>query len=138
VIDIDNFKAVNDTHGHSAGDQVLARVADALKHGTRPTDLVARLGGDEFVALLADFDADAASQRAAELVDRVAAEPWDLLATDLHVSVSIGVAVWTLDGAPHEDSERVVRRADSALYAAKALGGDRVEVAQQTEEALSG
>lgn len=137
VIDIDNFKAVNDTHGHGAGDKVLIRVAHALTHGTRPTDLVARLGGDEFVAILADFDAEAATLRAAELVNRVAAEPWDLLAPDLHVSVSIGVAVWTHDGATGHDSEHLVARADAALYSAKALGGDRVEVAEEGEPALS-
>jgi diguanylate cyclase (GGDEF)-like protein len=124
LVDIDDFKDVNDNHGHAVGDEVLARVAHTLASGIRSGDLVARLGGDEFVALLDDLDADAAYRRADDLLQRLAAEPWAALAPGLTLAVSIGVAA----GAPGDDPEQLVRRADTALYAAKARGGGRVEV----------
>lgn len=124
LLDIDDFKHVNDTHGHHVGDQVLARVAAALAGGTRGTDLVARLGGDEFVALLDDFDTTAAHRRARDLLASLAATSWDALAPGLDLAVSIGVAADT----PGGDAEDLVRRADAALYAAKARGGGTVEV----------
>ena len=130
LVDIDDFKAVNDNHGHAVGDEVLARVAHTLASGIRSGDLVARLGGDEFVALLDDLDADAAYRRAADLLQRLAAEPWGALAPGLDLAVSIGVA----GGEPGDDPEQLVRRADTALYAAKARGGSRVEVDTRTED----
>ena len=124
LLDIDAFKLVNDSYGHAVGDQVLVRVADTLASGTRAVDLVARLGGDEFVALLDGLDTDAARRRAADLRRRLADVNWDTLAPGLRVAVSIGVAA----GAADSDPEQLVSRADTALYAAKARGGDRVEV----------
>jgi diguanylate cyclase (GGDEF)-like protein len=129
LVDIDDFKAVNDTYGHGIGDEVLVRVARALSAGTRPTDMVARLGGDEFVALLDEFDAAAACERATDLLHGLAAEAWDELAPGLIISVSIGVAVCTSCEVPPEAFAQLVQRADAALYAAKALGGATIEVA---------
>ena len=129
LVDIDHFKAVNDTYGHGTGDEVLVRVARALSAGTRPTDMVARLGGDEFVALLDEFDAAAACERATDLLNSLAAEAWDTLAPGLTISVSIGVAVCTWCEEPPEAFAQLVKRADAALYAAKALGGATIEVA---------
>ena len=124
LVDIDEFKAVNDTHGHPVGDEVLAQIGETLAAGIRPRDLVARLGGDEFVVLLDDFGADAARRRALDLQRRLTAVTWDSVSPGLRVSVSIGVAA----GSPGHDPEMLVRLADTALYAAKALGGDRVEL----------
>jgi diguanylate cyclase (GGDEF)-like protein len=129
LVDIDDFKAVNDTYGHGTGDEVLVRVARALSAGTRPTDMVARLGGDEFVTLLDEFDAAAACARATELLTSLAAEAWDELAPGLTIAVSIGVAVCTSCEEPPEAFAQLVERADAALYAAKALGGASIEVA---------
>ena len=124
LVDVDRFKAVNDSHGHAVGDEVLARVASTLAAGTRPDDVVARLGGDEFVALLDDFDDDAVYRRALDILEQLAAVPWASLSPGLDLAVSIGVAA----GLPEGDPEHLVRRADAALYAAKARGGGTVEI----------
>ena len=105
--------------------QAGERVALTLATGIRAGDLVARLGGDEFVALLDGLDVEAAYRRAADLLQRLAAEPWGSVAPGLDLGVSIGVAA----GEPGDDPEQLVRRADTALYAAKAGGGGRVEAA---------
>jgi diguanylate cyclase (GGDEF)-like protein len=126
LVDVDDFKAVNDSHGHAVGDEVLQRVALTLASGIRAGDLVARLGGDEFVALLDGLDADAAYRRAADLLERLATEPWGSVAPGLDLAVSIGVSA----GEPGDDPEQLVRRADAALYVAKARGGGRVEAEQ--------
>ncbi len=125
VVDVDDFKSINDNHGHAIGDEVLARVAATLATATRPDDLVARMGGDEFVALLDDLDETAASRRAADLLQRLAAVPWASMSPGLDLRVSVGVAA----GSPGDDPEELVLRADFALYAAKARGGDNAQVA---------
>ena len=127
VVDVDDFKSINDNHGHAIGDEVLARVAATLAMATRPHDLVARMGGDEFVALLDDLDETAACRRAADLLKRLAAVPWASLSPGLDLRVSVGVAA----GSPGDDPEELVLRADFALYAAKARGGDNAQVAEE-------
>jgi diguanylate cyclase (GGDEF)-like protein len=113
MLDIDRFKELNDEHGHSAGDRVLAGVAAAVRGRLRAEDHVGRLGGDEFLALLPDAGADAAATAADGLRRSVAA-------AGLSATVSIGWATWA-----GEDAERLLERADAALYAAKAAGRDR-------------
>ncbi|MGH2949587.1 MAG: diguanylate cyclase domain-containing protein [Solirubrobacteraceae bacterium] len=110
IIDIDHFKAVNDTHGHAEGDRVLAAVAHALRSHLRAEDQLGRLGGEEFLALLPDADARAA---------RAAAEKMRASVARTGVTVSIGWAAW--DG---ERPEELLRRSDDALYVAKARGRD--------------
>ena len=110
MIDVDHFKAVNDTHGHAEGDRVLATVAHALRERLRAEDQLGRLGGEEFLALLPDADARAAKAAAEKLRDSV---------QETGVTVSIGWAAW--DG---ETADELLGRADDALYRAKQRGRD--------------
>jgi diguanylate cyclase (GGDEF)-like protein len=117
--DLDDFKTVNDTLGHAAGDVLLVAVADRLRGITRPGDTVARLGGDEFAILLED-DADAGGL-AARMLDEVLTAPVPIADREVPVRASIGVA--TLSA--HEltvDAQELVRRADVAMYSAKRNG----------------
>ena len=125
-LDLDGFKPVNDTHGHEAGDAVLATLAARFGEVVRGSDLVARIGGDEF-AVLCDGVRDADEAR--RLADRllvVAAEPITVLDATVHVGASAGVAVAAdlADLAP----DRLVAAADAALYRAKRSGKGRVEL----------
>lgn len=119
VVDIDHFKAINDTHGHDAGDRVLVEIATRLRTVIRGSDLLARWGGEEFVILLPETDLFGALELGERLRDAVAAEPCDEAGT---VTVSIGVA----QAVPGESVRRLFSRADAALYRAKAEGRDRV------------
>jgi diguanylate cyclase (GGDEF)-like protein len=124
VVDIDSFKAVNDTFGHAVGDAVLVQVAGVLSSGIRPADLVARLGGDEFVVLLDRMDAKAAKRRAAEMMQNLAFVDWSDLAADLDVTISIGVAAGFSN-----DPQPFLVRADEALYRSKSRGGGGITLA---------
>ena len=115
-IDLDDFKLVNDTLGHSAGDTLLRAVADRLQALMRPGDRVARLGGDEFTVVLDKIDGE---NHAAQIAERVVAAfntPFSVSGTDARVGASIGIALFPQDGA---DSDCLLRNADSAMYAAK-------------------
>ncbi|MDR5652021.1 diguanylate cyclase domain-containing protein [Ruixingdingia sedimenti] len=124
VIDIDRFKAVNDRHGHAAGDAVLAEVARRLAVRTRPGDLLARMGGEEFLFALPETTAEKAHRVAERLCRAIAAEPVALPdgAGALAVTVSIGLA---LSGGEEPPAALLVR-ADRALLAAKAEGRNQV------------
>jgi len=127
IIDIDHFKAVNDEHGHAAGDRVLADVASALREHMRAEDQLGRLGGEEFLALVPDADAHVAAAAVEKLRAEVAALAVEHDGAVLAVTVSIGWATW--EG---ESAEELMRRADEALYEAKRSGRDRVEGAPAT------
>jgi diguanylate cyclase (GGDEF)-like protein len=127
MIDIDSFKAYNDTYGHQAGDECLRRVAAGLQSRFhRAGDLVARYGGEEFTVLLAGVDRDQAASLAESLRESVEASGIEhrTSATGDKVTVSVGVA--TIVPARDSDSEVLVRAADEALYAAKNAGRNRV------------
>lgn len=115
-VDVDNFKKLNDTQGHGAGDGVLRKVARTLREGIRRVDIVARLGGDEFALLLPETDADAAetivSKLQLQLDQAMAEDGWD-------VSFSIGVMTFTV---PPESLDAAVAMADACMYRAKARG----------------
>jgi diguanylate cyclase (GGDEF)-like protein len=120
-IDLDEFKAVNDTLGHAAGDQLLAHAAARLQRCLRTDDLVARLGGDEFAVLLVDADEPAADQSAERMIDALGRR-FALADGPATVSASIGIA----HGSPgYTDAQTLMRNADLALYRAKALGKNR-------------
>ncbi|MEO8498807.1 MAG: GGDEF domain-containing protein, partial [Planctomycetota bacterium] len=118
IIDIDHFKAINDTLGHLQGDTILKEVANALAGAARHMDIVARLGGDEFAVLLPGSNLDEASQ-AAERFRSAIGESRFRDRTGGHApTISCGVA----EAQPDDDSISLIKRADSALYAAKEAG----------------
>ncbi len=119
IVDLDNFKQINDTHGHQTGDEVLLAAVHAMRARLRAEDQLGRLGGEEFLALLPDTGARAAAHVAEQLREQVAGAP-----TPVPVTVSVGVATWA-----GESPEELLRRADEALYAAKHGGRDRVMAA---------
>ena len=121
-LDLDRFKAVNDTLGHPAGDQLIRDVAHRLKLATRDTDTVARLGGDEFAIIQSGGATPAMAEVLCLRLVEAIAEPFDLDGTRVAVGVSIGVAI-----APAHGTDRIElsRKADIALYEAKAHGRGR-------------
>jgi diguanylate cyclase (GGDEF)-like protein len=123
LLDIDHFKAINDSHGHGVGDQVLQGFAQRLAALVRDTDLAGRWGGEEFLLLLPHHQTDEAVQAAERLRQELATMTVALpCGAPLSVTVSIGVARFE----PTDTPEGVVARADRALYAAKAQGRDQV------------
>jgi diguanylate cyclase (GGDEF)-like protein len=124
AVDVDHFKAVNDQHGHAAGDAVLAQLGQLLQHAAREIDTVARLGGEEFCLLLPHSDLAGASQAAERLCRLVRQAEWPPLATPLTVSVGVALA-----GVEDLTPQAVLARADAALMRAKQAGRDRVVVA---------
>jgi two-component system cell cycle response regulator len=117
MVDLDRFKAINDVHGHAAGDQALIAAADALRRALRAEDVLGRIGGEEFLALLPDTDEGAAAHAAERLREAVEAAH-----APVPVTASVGYAVLE-DGEAPDD---LVRRADTALYEAKAGGRNTV------------
>lgn len=118
-IDLDNFKSVNDTHGHPIGDLLLKQATERLHQGLRETDILARLGGDEFVALQAGIESpDPAASMARWFVEAMA-EPFDVDGRLIYLGVSVGVSVYPGDGA---DVDTLLRNADLATYRSKSEG----------------
>jgi diguanylate cyclase (GGDEF)-like protein len=123
LLDVDNFKLVNDRFGHDAGDVVLREVAKSCKTAARDTDIVARIGGEEFALLLPETDETAAAIFAERLRERIEREAYSWGGDKPRVSVSIGVAGGTLSMSGFEI---LLKRADEALYRAKDAGRNRV------------
>ncbi|MDJ0389675.1 PleD family two-component system response regulator [Roseomonas sp. E05] len=126
LLDVDRFKAVNDTHGHAVGDLVLKEVAARLKEHLRSVDVAARFGGEEFVVAMGGTTQEEAMQVAERLRATIAGQPVPTeQGTPLHVTTSIGVAL----AQSGESLSMLLRAADAALYRAKANGRNRVEIA---------
>lgn len=124
MLDIDHFKAINDTYGHPAGDAVLVEVAQRLCETVRGTDLVARYGGEEFAVLSVGEGAAITAER---LRSVVAAAPVHYAGTPIRVSLSAGVSNW--NSTIGENAGALINAADQALYRAKESGRNRVCVA---------
>jgi diguanylate cyclase (GGDEF)-like protein len=121
-VDVDHFKAVNDTFGHDVGDVVLQRVAGVLQELTRADDTVVRFGGDEFVLLIPGVGREEAAAIADRVHISVATTDWDSVAPGLHVTVSVGLA--------SDEAHLAMAAADEALLEAKRAGRDRVWLGQ--------
>jgi len=124
-IDLDHFKAVNNIHGHNAGDELLKLVATRMVDCLRATDTVVRLGGDEFVILFADEpkNSDVTTETLLKIGTAIA-EPFHLEGHELRVTSSIGVANYPDDGA---DANTLLAHADAAMYRAKEIGRDNFQ-----------
>jgi diguanylate cyclase (GGDEF)-like protein/PAS domain S-box-containing protein len=125
-LDLDGFKAVNDTHGHEVGDQLLTTVAYRMKQSLRECDTISRIGGDEFVAVLLDLDDFEASLPMLTRLLNAAAETVRVGNTTLQVSASLGVTFY-----PQEedvDADQLLRQADQAMYQAKLAGKNRYHI----------
>jgi diguanylate cyclase (GGDEF)-like protein len=122
-VDLDDFKSINDRHGHAIGDQVLIETARRMLMAVRPTDTVARLGGDEFMIVSDGLDASSLADFC-ERMGRAIAEPIATAAGDLTVTAAIGVA--TVDGSATVDES--IHQADAAMYRAKRIGPGSVMI----------
>ena len=137
-LDLDSFKVVNDTLGHSIGDELLRIVANRLRAALRGADTIARLGGDEFVILAGDSNAEYAAELAQKILNAVRA-PVALAGDRITVSGSIGIAVYPDNGS---DRHQLMRAADIAMYSAKEAGRNRYrfysrEMAERSNERLT-
>jgi diguanylate cyclase (GGDEF)-like protein/PAS domain S-box-containing protein len=124
-LDIDRFKQINDTYGHAAGDAVLCEFSARIRANVRETDLAARLGGDEFVVLVEDAHASEIAEVIAHKLLEAMRQPFGAYLGDLRATASIGIGI----GSSGDDAESLTRRADAALYAAKAAGRDTCRTA---------
>ena len=125
MLDLDRFKIVNDSLGHSAGNLLLVEVAKRLKSCVRPSDLVARLGGDEFALILRSVTSIDEARRVSERIIEALAEPMRIMSNELVVRASVGV---TLSDLGYRTAEEMTRDADLAMYEAKSAGRGRVAV----------
>ncbi len=132
-LDLDHFKNVNDTLGHSIGDELLIQLSLRLKEMTRDEDTVSRLGGDEFILVLPDTDADGAAHVAEKLLEAVA-QPYRIEHHELVTTPSIGIAMYPDDGL---DFETLLRCADVAMYRAKKSGRNNFSFFTPEMQALS-
>jgi diguanylate cyclase (GGDEF)-like protein len=130
-VDLDDFKAVNDTHGHQAGDVLLQEVAARLRAAVREGDVVARLGGDEFTVALRELQDEHHARAVAERIAAAFATPFDLGTATLAAHASVGVALFPAHG---DDAEALLRAADRAMYHAKGAREGRVAFAEAVDE----
>lgn len=119
LIDLDNFKNINDTLGHHVGDELLKQVALRLSDCVRASDLVARLGGDEFVVLLPEIDGPLTAARVASKIQTILADSYTVAEHMLFATPSIGISLYPTDG---QDTSTLLRNADTAMYHAKSAG----------------
>ena len=124
LLDLDHFKKVNDTLGHSVGDELLQAVGQRLYAVLRDSDTVCRMGGDEFLLLLPEMDKPEHAETAAQRILEVIREPFSLREHTLSITTSIGIAVYPEDG---EDGDHLIKRADVAMYCAKDQGRDNYQ-----------
>jgi len=127
-LDLDHFKVVNDSLGHTLGDALLREIATRLRSSVREGDVVARVGGDEFTIVLQELEKKEDAAAMAQRVLRVIAEPIEIDGQRLYITASIGITVYPDDG---EDAETLLKNADNAMYRAKAVGRNCYEMSTQ-------
>ena len=127
LVDIDHFKNINDTHGHTTGDEVLRNLAARLRGQIRHPDTLGRYGGEEFLIVLPNSEVTAAVEQASRLCQRVRAMQIEFNGLKLSVTISIGVAQLKIG---KENWEQFLNRADAAMYTAKKNGRDQWAVAE--------
>jgi diguanylate cyclase (GGDEF)-like protein/PAS domain S-box-containing protein len=125
-LDLDGFKAVNDTHGHEMGDRLLVKVSRRLKEALREDDTLARLGGDEFVAILTGFEQPEASLPVIERLLEAVSDAVQINTMELNVSASIGVTFYPQSESV--DADQLIRQSDQAMYEAKQSGKNRYHI----------
>ncbi len=134
-LDIDGFKAINDTLGHPIGDELLKITSERLRQVVRKSDMVARLGGDEFIVILQPYDEDGDPARVAQKILHCISRPCSLSGSEYRVTGSIGIALFPRDGL---DPDVLIRNADTAMYHAKAEGRNRYSYySQEMNEAVA-
>ena len=124
-LDLDHFKVINDSLGHSAGDRLLVTIADRLRNAVRPNDTVARFGGDEFTVLCRGVPDEHVAAEIAERIASAVAKPVQLSEGEIYVTISVGIA---LSGGEMETTETLLRNADAAMYSAKENGRARFQI----------
>lgn len=124
LFDVDEFKQINDTLGHGAGDAVIVRLGETLRNQVRTGDAVARIGGDEFAILLRRIDIAGAERIATKIREQARVDLARAIDSPTPIGLSVGVAM--IDGASGADADALLGRADAAMYEAKRRGGDRV------------
>ena len=127
-LDVDRFKVVNDSLGHTAGDRLLAAIAERLAASVRPYDVIARFGGDEFAVLLTSLADEAEARRIAERLQAALTKSFKVGEQEVFAAVSIGIAFGT---GREETPVELLRNADAAMYRAKSLGKARYETFNQ-------
>ncbi len=125
ILDLDNFKAINDTLGHSVGDMLLKQVAEKIKGYLREVDTVARIGGDEFIIIQPQIKDISDATRAADRILRKFQQPWILEGKEYYITASMGIGIYPNDG---EDQQTIFKNADTALYRAKELGRNNYQL----------
>lgn len=127
ILDIDHFKKINDTYGHTTGDEALRNLAARLREQIRHPDIIGRYGGEEFLIVLPNSEAEAAAEQASRLCQHVRTMEVESNDQTLSVTISVGVAQYRIG---QENWEQFLNRADAALYQAKDEGRDRWVVAE--------
>ncbi|HEU4708671.1 MAG TPA: GGDEF domain-containing protein [Methylophilaceae bacterium] len=118
-LDLDRFKAINDTLGHDIGDKLLIEVAERLTQCLRTSDVVARIGGDEFVALLPNHKGESCAEAVARKIINAISQPYPINGHELSITISIGISMYPRDG---QDEHTLMKNADIAMYHAKTHG----------------
>jgi diguanylate cyclase (GGDEF)-like protein len=135
LLDIDNFKIINDTYGHHGGDTALVKISEILREKTRSSDFPARYGGEEFVLILPETDQESAIQVASKVHEEIRSQPFGSTTSSFALTVSIGLT--STSTKPYDDWRQMLDDADQAMYVAKNSGKDRVEVWLPRDKSMS-
>lgn len=129
-LDLDRFKAVNDTHGHGAGDEVIKGVSSILQKSMRSTDVISRLAGDEFAVIMHNIDSKTAYEKVQKLIERINKMQVEYQGARLQVTMSVGMVGYPQAG---KDASQLLTSADLAMYRAKDMGRNQIYVDEQME-----